>query len=675
MAGAPSSRSAFVAALLSVGLIVPACDARESGSGPRPQEPAIAFDVRGGDAFSWSKTVTGHVDCPDVTLENNGAPVGAPVELLDGSTFRAKVPLTPGRNEVVARCHTNDGDAGASQPLVFDARLQVRPSARIAVSTKDDLVVLDGSRSGATRPHGTEVVRYVWTTDPRHPARLVTGDGKVLRREPGPRLSLRAPAEDGEYYVSLTAFDAEGRSDTSTTYFVVKDGRARTVDLMREHPSWIDRAVIYAPIPQLWGNGGPKAVQRRLPYLKKLGVDALWLWPPATERALGEEYAITDYFKLDPSWAPEAEFKAMVDEAHRLGMYTMLDFVPNHLSDQSPYFKDAEKHGTASNYWDFFDRNAQGKYTHYFDWTNLPNLNYDNPEIRNMIIEASKYWVRDLGIDGFRVDVAWGVKRRRPDFWREWRRELKRVNPDLLLLAEATAVDPYYFSHGFDVAYDWTDQPGQWAWTSAFDFPEETGVLLAPAITNGKRGYARAAIVMRFLNNNDTGIRFVDQYGPELTRVAATLQFTLPGVPEMFAGDEIGASYEPYSNLTPIVWRDRFGLRPFYERLIALKHSVAALSSHDVNVLTTNTNSALAYVRPEFGGSGPVLVVLNFGGKARVELAGAPAMDAALGPTGGAMQDLLTGTRVDLDAGGSSTSIAMDAQSSHVLVPAKGDRP
>lgn len=667
-------RRALPALLVTGTLMAAACTGKgTSGSASPSATPsantAVGFDVRGGDAFAWTKSVSGHSRCGDVALEVNGTAVRTPVA-HDGSMFRADVPLQPGRNEVVARCKGGDGATEVSAPVTFEERLQQRPTARIGVSAKGATVILDGSGSEATQPGGAEITKYAWSLDPRRPARLTTAAGQTFTGASGPRLRLRAPSRDGEYYVSLEVSDAEGRSDTSTTYFVVKGGRARPVDMMHEHPSWIDRAVIYAPIPQLWGNGGPKSVERRLPYLKKLGVDALWLWPPSEQRATGEEYAITDYFKLDPSWGPEAEFKHMVDAAHRLGLHVLIDIVPNHMSDQSPYFKDAKRYGKASNYWRFFDRNARGKPTHYFDWTNLPNLNYDNPEVRNMIVEAFSHWVRDLGIDGFRVDAAWGVNKRRPDFWSHWRRELKRIDPDLLLLAEASAVDPYYFSHGFDVAYDWSDQLGQWAWTSAFEFPEETGSLLTPAITNGQKGYASNAIVMRFLNNNDTGIRFIDQFYSDLTRVAATLQFTLPGVPEMFAGDEIGASYEPYSNLTPIAWRDHFSLRPLYKRLIDLKHSVAALSSHEVNVLTSTPNSSLVYVRPAVGGSGPVLVILNFAGKSRVEIAADPALSAALAASGGTMRDLLTSKTVQLSAGaGGSVSIAMDAASSLVLVP------
>ena len=614
--------------------------------------------------------MAGKSRCGDVTLEVNGDSVTSPIT-QKGAAFRARVPLAPGANEITASCRSGGG-RHESAPLIHHERLRAKPAAQISVSVRGDVVTFDGRKSRPTQPGGTRVTRYLWTRDPRHPARLTKPSGKHFEKAAGPRLSLRSPARDGEYYVSLEVADARGRKDKSTTYFAVKDGRAERVDMMHEHPSWIDRAVIYAPIPDLWGKGGPKAVERRLPYLKKLGVDALWLWPPTQQRAYGEEYAITDYFKIDPSWGPKSAFKEMVDEAHRLGLHVLVDIVPNHMSDQSPYFKDAKRYGRASSYWTFFDRNKKGKPTHYFDWTNLPNLNYGNPEVRSMIIEAFSHWVRDLDVDGFRVDAAWGVKRRRPDFWPEWRRELKRINPDLLLLAEASAVDPYYFSHGFDVGYDWSSQPGQWAWASAWQFTEEAGALLAPALTHSDKGYPPDAIVMRFLNNNDTGIRFVDQYGPELTRVAATLQFTVPGIPEMFAGDEIGASYQPYSVLTRIPWTDRFGLKPFYEKLIRLKHEMPALNSHDMTLVPVNFNSALAYVRPGVAGGKAILVLLNFGSKGRLEMKLSPSLERVVGPTDGAMRDLLSGKRVRLTVEGRSVAIPMDAQSYRVLVP-EGD--
>jgi cyclomaltodextrinase / maltogenic alpha-amylase / neopullulanase len=623
----------------------------------------VTFDTLGGDAYAWSEDLMGTSQCGDVSVSVNGDQLDAPVR-MEGTAFRVTVPLGAGRNEIVAACASGE----RSEPLVFDERPHAGPTARIHVRVQGSTVLLNGAKSDPAEPDGAKISRYEWHTDPRHPSDLTLASGQPLRGSvEGRTLALRSPTADGEYYVSLTVTDTEHRPDTSTTYFVVDGGQARAVDMMHEHPSWIDSAVIYAPIPILWGNGGPKAIERKLPYLKQLGVDALWLWPPAEQRAVGEEYAITDYFKLDDSWGPESEFKEMVDEAHRLGMHVLLDIVPNHMSDQSPYFEDTKTNGKASHYYDFFDRDPSGSPTHYFDWSNLPNLNYDNPEVRSMITEAFVHWVRDLGIDGFRTDAVWGIKRRRPSFLPELRMAIKRVDPDVLMLAEASAVDPFYFSHGFDVAYDWTNHPGQWAWTSAFDFPSETGALLGPAITNDPDGYAPDAIVMRFINNNDTGVRFVDQYGAGMTRVAAVLQFTLPGIPAMFAGDEIGASYEPYSNLAPIPWKDKHGLRPLYERLIELKHGTASLNGHDVELLETTADSAVAYVRPAAGGA-PVLVLLNFATKQpQFAMTMTPGLSRAVGD--GSMRDLLTGDTVHLDVGAKTVSFPMPEESAYVLVP------
>jgi cyclomaltodextrinase / maltogenic alpha-amylase / neopullulanase len=645
-------------------------------STPAAPPAMVSLGTAGGDVFAWNQVVDIRtaVDCTSVAISSNGRDSGAKVE-GQGRSFKATVPIAPGDNELVASCVAADGTSKASQPVVFVGRLQERPTARIEVTVKDRTVTLDGSGSEPSKGHGAKIDSYTWSSAPgeRNPGPLVYSTGRPFTGSViGPTgIGLGTPKKDGEYYVTLTVTDAQGRTDAATTYFVVEKGVPRAVDMALEHPAWIDTAIIYAPIPDLTEEGGPLGVEKQLPYLKGLGVDTLWLWPPAEERAVGEQYAITDYFKIDPQWGTEEEFKQMVDAAHRLGMHVLVDYVVNHTSDQAPYFKDALALGTASHYYDFYDRNAEGTPTHYFDWTNLPNLNYDNPQVRSMIIEASLHWVRDLGIDGFRMDAAWGVKRRRPDFWPEWRAAIKRVKPNVLLLAEASATDPYYFTHGFDMGYDWTDQPGQWAWTSVFDFPQEAGALLEPAVTNGGKGFSDRAIVMHFLNNNDTGIRFVDQYGVGLTKVAATLQFMLPGVPEMFAGDEIGASYEPYSNLTPITWDDkRHHLRGFYKTLISLKRSMPTLASHQVESLTPDPSSAYAFVRPGFGGGPPVLVILNFGGKAKVVIGRTAGVQSVVGS--GKVKDLLTGKDRTLPTTGGSLTISMGAESALAFEPVGG---
>ncbi|HEX3326923.1 MAG TPA: alpha-amylase family glycosyl hydrolase, partial [Actinomycetota bacterium] len=249
-----------------------------------------------------------------MSLYVNGAPVDSPVQ-VNGSKFSASLQLRPGVNKVGADCASG---GIFSAPVTFNERLRDVPQADISVSVSGDTVTLDGSKSRPA-PDGATVKSYRWGPDPRHPARLTTAAGVTLTHSTGKQLRLRAPSADGEYYVALEVTDSKGRTDRSVTYFEVKGGAPRVVDMAHEHPAWINKAVIYAPIPDLWG-GGPKAVTRRLPYLKKLGVDALWLWPPAELRSPGEEYAIDDYYKLDPGWQPASDFKEMVDKAHQLGM-------------------------------------------------------------------------------------------------------------------------------------------------------------------------------------------------------------------------------------------------------------------------------------------------------------------------------------------------------------------
>ena len=299
----------------------------------------------------------------------------------------------------------------------------------------------------------------------------------------------------------------------------------------------------------------------------------------------------------------------LVRAAHARGLRVILDFVPNHLSEQSAYFIDAQAHGRRSPYFDYFARDAGGHAVHYFDWHNLENLNYDNPEVQHLVIEASAYWVRKFDIDGFRVDAAWGPRERAPAFWPRWQAELKRIKPDLLLLAEASARDPYYSGSGFDAAYDWSDQLGEWAWRDAF----ETGSLERLRSAIGERS-SRAPLVFRFLDNNDTGARFVTRYGVARTRVAAAMLLTLPGLPGLYSGEEVGAAFEPYADGGTIAGEDSYGLRAWYAHLLALRRTYPALRSRELHMLNVvPSNQVLAYLRPGETERDDLIVLLNYG--------------------------------------------------------------
>lgn len=381
-------------------------------------------------------------------------------------------------------------------------------------------------------------------------------------------------------------------------------------------PPWMNDAVLYGAI--LGKFGGFKGLQAHLDRLQGLGVNTLWLSPlnPSPEGDFG--YAVNDYFDVRPEYGTKQDFRELVEAAHARGMRVLIDFVPNHTSDRHPFFLSAQAKGKASPYYDFYDRDDEGNPTHYFDWEHLPNLEYDNPEVDDYIIDAFQYWVREFDVDGFRADAAWAVKERDPQFWPEWRAALTAAKPDLLLIAEAGARDPYYAHHGFDAAYDWSEELGRWAWEGAFDDPETTAIRLREALTTHGEGYGPKARVVRFIENNDTGRRFITRHGVDITKLAATLSFTVPGIPTIYTGQEVGAEYHPYEDdFAPIDWsQDPHDLQRFYRTLAELRRDSQSLKSGAFELLEVEpANDALAYLRyaPEAPGAEPVLVVLNFG--------------------------------------------------------------
>jgi glycosidase len=430
-------------------------------------------------------------------------------------------------------------------------------------------------------------------------------------------------------------------------------------------PEWTGSAIVYGVIPKLFGERPFADVTDRLPYLADLGINALWMSPVTTPAEGDFGYAVVDHLTPNPAYGTPGELRALVSTAHDLGIRVLIDFVPNHSSDQHPFFRDAQEHGKRSPYWDWYDRDEHGAYTYYFDWQNLPNLNFDNPDVRRYITDAFAHWVREYDVDGFRVDACWGVRQRYPQYWPEWRREMKGMKDDMVLLAEASARDPWYYENGFDVGYDWTDALGRWAWEDVFSDPAAIAERLDAAIAADPL----PGRVFRFLNNNDTGTRFVTVHGADVTRVAAALLLTLPGIPCVFTGDEIGAEYEPYTSPPPVDWTvGDEDLKAWYRRLCTLRAHHASLHSRAwTRVPVEPRRSELyTYLRHGDGGADPLLVVLNFGTepvRTTLELPSAFRGFAASGE----LDDLLNQRRVAVLNGG---SIDVPATSAMVLSPA-----
>ena len=634
--------------------------------------------LKGGtiDAWTFRKTVKGSIAnpaaCKAVWIDNRGVRAQAS---LHENFFLAAIPIRPGANAVTAICQHANEEEELSSETTINGRLQQRPTARITPALVRGLVVLDGKDSLPDELENQPLREYSWSARSDNPAvAKVQADPNQEQEEfrseiRGQRIEVELPPVDGEYYFSLHVIDEAGREDRSATYVVMENGQPRIPDYDHENPAWVEEAIVYGVIPRLFGTPGARAIQDRLDQLADLGVTAIWLAP--INATIDYGYSVTDYFELRDNFGSKEEFREMIQAAHERGIRVLMDFVPNHTSIDHPYFQDTLQKGPDSPYWDFYDRDEMGNYTYYFDWTHLPNLNYDNPEVRRMMLEAFSYWVREFDVDGFRVDACWGVQQRRPGFWPEWRRELKRIKPDLLLLAEASARDPYNFEDGFDAAYDWTEDLGRWAWGGFWGEQAEkveTAQLiqrLKNALTNGTEGYHPDALIFRFLNNNDTGTRFITTHGEPMTRVATALLLTLPGIPCIYTADEAGQWFRPYFDAAPVSFRERYrGLREYHKNLIALRKQISSLHSRRWSLLDVEpADQVLGYLRFLEGNEQPAIVLLNFSeDQAAVRLT-IPEEFSVLAEAG-VLSDQLNKEDIPLTG---SNSIQLEAMSARIL--------
>ncbi len=189
----------------------------------------------------------------------------------------------------------------------------------------------------------------------------------------------------------------------------------------------------------------------------------------------------------------------------------------------------------------------------------MVNLNFKNNEVQQWILEACKYWLRKFDIDGYRFDAMWAVNAREPSFGKRLQQELKSVKPGLFLLSEDKGSLTQAYQLGFDAAYDWTPDTtwiSQWSWQTHYD--EKNSLTIFNDSNISKRRYLlRKALFnngdsknlrLRFLENNDMP-RFIKSHDLQQTKMAAALLFSLPGIPMLYNGQEIGSPNHPYKRV------------------------------------------------------------------------------------------------------------------------------
>ncbi|RTL46724.1 MAG: DUF3459 domain-containing protein [Burkholderiales bacterium] len=352
--------------------------------------------------------------------------------------------------------------------------------------------------------------------------------------------------------------------------------------LPRPHAAWSRQAVIYQINVRQYSQAGTlAAVQADLPRLKQLGVDILWLMPLQPigtlnrKGTLGSYYSISDYTGVNPEFGSMADAKALVAAAQKLGFKVILDWVANHT---------AWDHGWTQAHKDWYKLDAQGEiYAVTFNagqpteehWDDVVALDYRSEGLRVAMIDAMAFWVREVGLDGFRCDVASLVP---TDFWVRARRELETIKP-LFMLAESDAVE-LHTSGAFDMTYDWSLPDDVFKKIGKGD---AGAPLLKDWLARQPGKYPAQAYRMRFTSNHDFNSWHgtdAELYG-DARQALAVLTFTLPGMPLIYNGQEAGLDKRlAFFEKDAIDWHVA-DLSDFYAGLVALKHRHPALAAGD----------------------------------------------------------------------------------------------
>ena len=344
------------------------------------------------------------------------------------------------------------------------------------------------------------------------------------------------------------------------------------------HVPWSRQAAIYEiNVRQFTAEGTLKAATADLPRLERMGVDILWLMPiqPIGQKnrkgTLGSYYSIRDYTAVNPEFGALDDVRAFVRAAHAQGMKVILDWVANHTAFDHPWTREHE---------DWYKLDARGKiFPVTFNagtpneehWSDVTGLSYEQPALRDAMIAAMQFWVREADLDGFRCDVASSVP---TPFWERARRELDAVKP-MFMLAESDAIDLH--RSAFDMTYSWDlarlfHEVGQ----GKAGAPE-----LRDWVAKEPHGFPPSAYRMRFTANHDFNSwngTDAELYGDNYLPLAV-LTFTLPGMPLIYGGQESRLTKRlEFFEKDPIAWKTR-ELQPFYTRLLALKHAHPALAN------------------------------------------------------------------------------------------------
>jgi cyclomaltodextrinase / maltogenic alpha-amylase / neopullulanase len=376
----------------------------------------------------------------------------------------------------------------------------------------------------------------------------------------------------------------------------------------RQIKPWIRDAVIYEVYPRSFSKEGTfNAITAKLDQLKDLGVTILWLMPihqigqEKKKGSVGSPYAVRDYYSINPDYGTAQELRRLITEAHKRGLKVIIDIVANHTSWDSVLMKNPE----------FYKRDAQGKITWPYDWTDVAWLNYENPKLREYVTEMLKHWIREFDLDGFRCDVAGEIP---VDFWEKARVEIEKIKPDIIMVAEASKAD--LMVKAFDLDYAW---PLHSALNQVL-MQNSPATTIRRVWEEERAKFPRGAVHMYFSDNHDES-RAIARFGERGALAASALVFMLDGVPLLYNGMEVGDTTESGApalfEKLPIFWgitERRPQFPSFYKQIIPLRRDQPAIRNGEITwIRNSDEQRVISFLRGT--GKQEVLVTINLSNK------------------------------------------------------------
>lgn len=414
-----------------------------------------------------------------------------------------------------------------------------------------------------------------------------------------------------------------------------------------ETPAWVKDAVFYQIFPERFAKGDPsidpegvepwggkptpynffggdlQGVIDHLDHLTELGVNAIY-FNPLFAATTNHKYDTQDYLRVDPHFGTNDLLKELVDKCHERGIRVLLDAVFNHSGKTFAPFADVMERGADSRYADWFHvrefplrvENGIPTYETFAFEPIMPKLNTENPEVREYLLNVARYWIEEIGVDGWRLDVANEVDHR---FWREFRDVVKKAKPDAYILGEIFHDSmPWLNGDQFDAVmnYRFTEAVLDFAARGTRD-----GKQFADLVGSIYASYPQQANEAAFnlLGSHDTPrLLTVCKEDKRRMKLASVLQFTFAGAPSIYYGDEIGLDGDNDPGCRKCMeWdaskqdRELFG---FFAELVRLRRENRALRDGFYEMLSAKAGSpALAYAREADGAR--FIVAVNAGGR------------------------------------------------------------